>query len=378
MKKYFGVLFAALLCSSAFILPVQAEDTDDVADSGNMSILSKTCQINFPESTTNADCLHNGGVKGQLKSGERLLAAIIDQAFYPGSTAQLKEKGVIHPASFSENLILDPDHPELPANIAFFEEEYFKKTTHGSGVAEAFHRMAPDAELLLIDRLGFGNNHFRDKNPDEILAWSIWQAINLGAKVINISSEIFDGPETVKVCKEAIRRDIPIFIAVGNDSSKKHPLTLDKKLSDDGRKIIRDAQKDLFDKVGGKGLYFVGAVKPKDGKEKLTCFTQHPTPETEGNFVVTLGSDLPILGKLNQDALPRGTSFASPVAAGGYLLALQHTLDSGFEGVTSQDIFELMRDTGRDVEYIDPQGNKKIYKSMDLLQVVMKIDEMAS
>jgi len=54
-----------------------------------------------------ADLLHKEGTQGQLKNGKPVLVAIIDMGFYPEFTKSLKQKGVIHPAAFSNHFILD-------------------------------------------------------------------------------------------------------------------------------------------------------------------------------------------------------------------------------------------------------------------------------
>lgn len=369
MKNLLNSFIPALFCAVVYILPSHAmENENHVFSPEEIFEQHKGGKVTLSHRTTLANELHKEGITGQCKDGKRLKAAIIDMGFYPEYTAELKKKGLI-----------DLDACCLVGSLSDIFFNSTQTCTHGSGVMEALHLIAPDALLLPMDL------NLRYVSTDEAIAWGIRNAIKYGADVINISRYINDTPEIVEACQEAIRHGIPIFLSSGNASYKNYSIRIDEMRFKEGE--IRNPVQDLFEKLGGKGIYFVGALKyGKSGKEKLTSYTQRPCQDTKKRFLCAVGNQLPIHTWLDPDKLSNGTSFAAPTVAGGYILLKQYVLDMGYT-ISPEALFEIMYETGRDVTFslqIIHPGQKKsklrqrpeIHKSMDLWKAKMKIDEM--
>jgi len=355
--------------------------------------------------TTKAEGLQSKGIQGQLKSGKRLTAAVIDMNFLPEYTKKLHDKGQIHPAALKDSLILHPDEhlekesmKDLKSQINLLRTQAKKnpalKTennksiiklkntlarkiqyndiykdsatgTHGSAVMETINLMVPKAQFLPID-INVGD--WFDMDHSSRIAWSILKAIECDADVINISLSRFEiTDEIVQACKEASSWGIAIILAAGNESIKGQHLTFNQ-IWGQFNLIIKNPVYDLFKKINGKGIRFAGAVKyDKKGEEKVTYYSQHPTQATEKHFIFGAGDYLPVHYTINPDDYSSGgTSFAAPTIAGGYLLLKQFALENKYN-LSSEELLEILHDSGRNVHYKPLWlGKEKVYKSMDL------------
>lgn len=231
--------------------------------------------------------------------------------------------------------------------------------SHGSAVLEALHQTAPKVRFLPIDLQFQLMTDLEDSNISTFDK-AIEKAIEYNADVINISSFMAFTPELVQVCKKAVEKGIPIITAAGNESTKGALVHLDQ----DGQ--------DLYNALDGEGMRFVGGVRyGKTGKEKLTNTTRIPTPETREHFLCAAGKHLPIRSRVaDPDQLGSGTSYATPVIAGGYVLLKQYALDRGYK-VSPEGLLNIMYQSGRDVFF---QG--AMYKSLDLAKAKKKLDEL--
>lgn len=409
----------------------------------------KETRFVLPSRTTGADKLHAEHIEGEIKDDKPLVIAIIDERFHPKYTTPFKEKDLIHPDAFSENLIFDPadalhqdvfwkygqnkfkkdcidiltphypqeerqdlanlinkltvnkvaemlfaleresHNPKLGpllkyAKTAIYHDEFLSQdlSTHGSGVMEAVHAIAPKACFLPIDYCGFAAR-LADNSGDGRFAWAIRTAIQYNVDAINLSIEPngWDSPETIKACKEATDKGIPIIIAAGNDSTNNEA------------QFISAYKQALFDAVGGNGIIFAGALTySEDGKEVVAGYTQHPTKKMEKRFICVAGSGLPV----NSDSLwnvligmrSAGSSFAAPEVAGGYILLKQIARMHNYPA-TPQELLDILYESGRDVScrvslpmdpdseslIVDPMKRNKTYKSMDLVNAKKMLEE---
>lgn len=406
MKKYFGSLVIGILCSSASFLPLQANNHR--CDPEHIFAETKGGKATLPQCTTNADKLHQEGVEGQ-----GLIAAIIDRRFYPQHTDLLKRKNLIHPAAFSDHLVLNPDEDfehmdtaqllmqintlegmdSLNEMQAFENKEkvntlrklierknkydaFFKnKKSHGSAVMEAIHQIAPKAQLLPIDLMGVTEDMdgmtLRSKIP-----FAIRKAIQYGADVINISGDLYDTPEIVEACLEAAHKGIPIITSAGNDSQEAYNCHLDIRWDPKKGEFVRNPKQDLFNKLNGKTIRFIGALDyDEKGEEKVATYTQHPSYNTDRHCLFTVGSFLPLHYRTNSDELRWGTSFSTPTGSGLYLLTKNIAIAKAYQA-SPDELLNIMHDSGRNVNYVRLFDKQQVtYKSIDLWNTKLAIEE---
>lgn len=369
MNKNLKIIIGGFLYSALHIFPAGAVK-NTIMDTSYIFEIQKNRKSTLSRRTTNAAFLQNEGIKGEVKNGRKLVAAVIDMHFYPEYTNVLKKAGAIHPAAFSEHLIFDPDEKlesvsltELDSKIFNLEHlvahsqkewennqekasqlkelmvrkqkynAFFKpgqKDSHGSAVMEAINLMAPKAQILPIDLLGI-TREMDNMTVSERLAFAIRKAIKHKVDVINLSLGFKLTDDIVKACKEATSQGIAIITAAGNSSIKGLPFRLDEIWDRAKSAFVKNPKQELFEKLQGKGIRFVGAVKyAKNGEEKVTNYTEHPSQSTEKHFIFAPGNKLPIHASLNPDELVSGTSFASPTVVGAYLLLKEYMLEKNF------------------------------------------------
>lgn len=382
-----------------------------------------------PSRATKAALLHLNGVRGQLKNGTSLKAAIIDSSFNPNYTKLLANKGVIHPdalqpgnpyciapnENFNESKIYYNRNSELYLQKYFAgsqEEQdliqrqidlltpllddeneknailsrrknYYDSFTikdaenHGSGVMEALHLVAPKAQLLPIDTLVFDNNPYLSESHK--LTKAIRAAIAHQVNVINMSFKLFDlNQEGMEAIADAVRQGITIFIAAGNDSDSRQGFIC--RIHDiwdamKGMFVKSNAQK-LFERQKGKGILFVGALGYKrNGEEEIASFSQLSDAHTKRRFLLAPGVDIPVHATYSSNKLVNGTSFSSPITAGGYLLLLQHALDKGYPYGSPETLLDILQDSGKKVIYRRWWSfSNEEYKSIDLYTAQKLLD----
>lgn len=287
-------------------------------------------------------------------------------------------------AQFLEKKGHNPKVKPLLKNVHYCREFSFQNSsTHGSGVMEAVHAIAPKACFFPIDLAGFAS----DNSGDGKFAWAIRTAIHYNVDVINLSvspSEL-NAPGMIKACKEAIDKGIPLIIAAGNDSTKKQA------------QFISLVDRALFDALDERGILFAGALRyTENGQEVVADFTQHPTKKMEKHFMCAAGSELLcnahsyLKGSLGWSLglQNRGTSFAAPEIAGGYILLKQIARMHNYPA-TSQELLDILYDSGRSVSctvslpvdpdseslIVDSMKRNKTYKSMDLVNAKKMLEE---
>lgn len=412
MKKFLNIFKSALIYVGASLFSLHASHNHVFNCDEIFEIRRDGSKATRAVHTTRAHLLHREGIKGK-----GLLAAVIDSSFHPKYTDILRRKGLIHPAAFSENLIFDPDDnlenvdadalnsqrfnlryfaaktTENTAKIKKLDNLWYKKIrydaafkstggTHGSGVMEALHQIAPEAQLLPIDTVVSSDPDIT-WDGDTASARAIRKAIQYGANVINISSQFSKlSPELLEACKEATRRGIVLIISAGNDSCSLLNYFLDEMWDQVKNVIARNPKQDLFDKLGGKGIRFAGALEyDNNGEEKVTGYTQHPSQNTQKHFIFTAGSHLPVHSKTDPYKLTEGTSFAAPTVTGGYLLELEAARRQAARDkkppLSPDQILNIIYDSGRNVRYQSPWSwwtPDKIYKSMDLWSAKQTIE----
>ncbi|MBX9621206.1 MAG: S8 family serine peptidase [Alphaproteobacteria bacterium] len=380
-----------------------------------------------PGRATNAAFLHLDEVKGRLKNGTPLKAAIIDSCFNPNYTKLLADKGVIHSDALQPGnpycLALNENYNESRVyfnrnstliwqkNFARSQNErdliqrqidqlkpyldaenkknkilkirkawydlFTKKdaSNHGSGVMEALHLVAPKVQLLPIDTLVLNND--LNLNASHKLTKAIRTAIAHKVNVINMSFSLSSlNQEGMEAIADAVKQGITVFIAAGNDSSP----GLIHRIHDMWDKLkgmfVKSNEQKLFERLKGKGILFAGALGYKrNGEEEVASFSQLPDTKTKRRFLLAPGVDIPVHAKCDSNKLVSGTSFSSPVAAGGYLLLLQHALDKGYPYGSPDLLLDILQDSGKKVIYERwwPFNNEE-YKSIDLYAAQKLLD----
>jgi hypothetical protein len=379
-----------------------------------------------PRRTTNAAFVQQRGIKGQMQTGRRLTAAIIDTCFHPEYTRDLKLKGLIHPAAFAEDLALDPDRlpladidiyalatrkSNLTWNLVFegdpnrrqtmerelnditreaddAERENTKRrsymrshssicgsdSTHGSGVMDAFHLIAPEAQILPIDLIH--SIYVRDGETDEQkFVHAVRTAIKHQVDVINLSRS-FDnlGRESFDVLKEAMAHGIVVVTSAGNDACI-HRYRIREKW--DGSGVINGYAKkqQFFDEVQGRGLFFAGSLGyGPDGEERISEYSHLAEDDTDSRFVLAPGENLPIRASRS---LAQGTSFAAPCVTGAYLLLKQHMLDKGYAYGSNDTLLDILHQSGRN-HYYNQFGystSQEVFKSLNVDEAIRLADE---
>ncbi|MBX9786183.1 MAG: S8 family serine peptidase [Alphaproteobacteria bacterium] len=380
-----------------------------------------------PRRATNAAFLHLDEVKGRLKNGTPLKAAIIDSSFNPNYTKLLADEGVIHPdalqpgnpyclapnENFNESTIyndrnnelilqkwfsgsqkernriqrqIDQLQPLLDAENKKNEILRVRKCwydlftikdagTHGSGVMEALHFVAPKVQLLPIDTLVFDNDLYL--NASQKLTKAIRAAIAHQVNVINMSFSLSSlNQEGMEAIADAVRQGIAIFIAAGNDSSQGFIHRIHDMWDKVKGMFVKSNEQKLFERVQGKGILFAGALGyHRNGEEEVASFSQLPDASTKRRFLLAPGVDIPVHAKCDSSKLVNGTSFSSPIIAGGYLLLLQHALDNGYPYGSSEFLLDILQDSGKKVIYERwwPFSDEE-YKSIDLYAAQKLLD----
>jgi hypothetical protein len=372
-----------------------------------------------PSRATKAAFVHLDGVKGQLKNGSPLKAAIIDSSFNPNYTKLLADKGVIHPdalqpgnpyclapnENFNESSVyynrnselnsqqwfagsqeernqiqrqIDQLKPLLDAEneknaILRVRKDWYDLFTikdassHGSGVMEALHLVAPKAQLLPIDTLVFDDDLYLSASHK--LTKAIRAAIAHRVNVINMSFKLSSlNQEGMEAIADAVRQGIAIFIAAGNDSNQDLIHRIHDMWDTVKGMFVKSNEQKLFERLQGKGILFAGALGyNRNGEEEVASFSQLPDASTKRRFLLAPGVDIPVRAKYDSNKLVNGTSFSSPIIAGGYLLLLQHALDKGYPYRSPDLLLDILQDSGKKVIYKRWWPfNDEEYKSIDL------------
>ncbi len=399
-----------------------------------------------PVRTTHADLLHQEGIKGCTKKGTRFTVALIDSHFNPNFTKTLSDKGLIHPhaLSWGNSFILAPGekydfscsnlegplkHAHLRKNKAKTavekreaqkeidvinhvlelrrsnkrsREALFKQYTgngalgqgalnEGSGMMDAFHLIAPEAQILPIDIDVMACSRM---NKDGLLvtgARALTKALKKALRYRVDAIAIGSGLETLNEkgiveIKSAVGCGIPVFIGVGGDSNKKQGVL--KRISQGWdavqRRPIRSKMQELFEKVDRKGIHFVGALGYKEnGREKISEHTQLPDESTEPYFTLAPGEKLPIRTGTNPLQLLETPRFSAAQAAGGFILLKQDVWSRGYQYPREYDsvdrLLKAMHDSGRDVTY-KKKGllKEETFKALDLQQAQKLAREMCN
>lgn len=380
-----------------------------------------------PSRATRAALLHLNGVKGQLKNGTPLKAAIIDSSFNPNYTKLLADKGVIHPdalqpgnsyclapnENFNESKVyynrnselylqkwsagsqeeqdiiqrqIDQLTPLLDAEnkkneILRIRKGWYDLFTkkgagnHGSGVMEALHLIAPKVQLLPIDTLIFERDPLL--NAPYKLAKAIRAAIAHRVNAINISFKLSDlNQECMEGMADAVRQGIVIFIAAGNDSTPGIIFRICKVWNSVKGIFVKSNEQKLFEKLQGKGILFAGALGYKrNGEEEVASFSQLPETNMKSRFLLAPGVDIPVHATCPSNKLVNGTSFSSPITAGGYLLLLQHALDKGYPYRSPEALLDILQNSGKKVIYERWWSfSNEEYKSIDLYAAQQLLD----
>jgi len=345
MKKWLSVLTSGLLCATVYSSsPLYANHKFPPTDIFGKNEAGR--RVTLPTRTTGAHALQKDGI-----TGKGLRAAIIDAQIFPGHTQKLMKEGVIHPEAISQGFILNPaDHIEflnpssLEATINFkkakrestlkqekllsdvnYYNEYFRNPnalTHGSGVMDALHLIAPGAQLIPFDC----NKNHMNFSRDQTIAHAIEQAIHLNADVINISQSFNEKfPKTQVACKRAVDKGIAIIFAAGNSSTKEQAMPCGVHFDVTSKVYYKNDTLEIAKTLKGKGICFAGAVRysSKEGEEKTTTYTSYPDGSL---FIFAAGSKLPARGYVDPHTLDGGTSFSAPVLAGAFLLLKQEYL----------------------------------------------------
>ncbi|MDK3155685.1 S8 family serine peptidase, partial [Kamptonema cortianum] len=248
-------------------------------------------------------------------------------------------------------------------------------SNHGSGVMEALHLVAPKVQLLPIDTLVLDDE--LNSSASHKLTKAIRTAIAHQVNVINMSFSLSSlNQEGMEAIADAVRQGIAIFIAAGNDSSP----GLIHRIHDMWDKVkgmfVKSNEQKLFERLKGKGILFAGALGyHRNGEEEVASFSQLPDASMKSRFLLAPGVDIPVHAKCGSNKLVSGTSFSSPVAAGGYLLLLQHALDNGYPYGSSETLLDILQDSGKNVTYERwwPFENEE-YKSIDLYAAQKLLD----
>jgi len=372
--------------------------------------------VTLPQFTTGAHALQKEGI-----NGKGLVAAIIDYDMFPG---HIMDNGVIHPEAISQGFIWAPDDKlalivskiqDLKAKFnkefeeaqkgygtkgrspaereasnrrlfesineerglyrqaelykeqfpQFYTNEFFlnlSASTHGSGVMDALHLIAPGATLVPID---YKKLHMNMKlSYSEAYAYAIREAIKFKPDVINICVD-FSGnaPEITKACQEAVDAGIAIIIAAGNASSKETPLPyfVDEYTGKDSKFYCTSMKLGIAEQLKGKGICFAGAVRysSEEGEEKTTTYTSYPGDSELCVFMA--GSKPPVRSFIDSNTLGKGTYHSAPVLAGAFLLLKQvylslkkEAIEQGYQitaddELTADDLLTILHASGRDI-----------------------------
>lgn len=327
-----------------------------------------------PKYTTRANLAHLEGVKGQTRTGKRLTAAIIDCQFHPEYTHSLMQKGVIHPAVSRKKLIRSLGEPDFNSS---------SEDVHGSGVLEAIHLVAPEAQFLPIDVVKMSRSVSSD--PLVSLAESTYRAIQEAIRqkvdVINVSAHL-DGVgyydrKCFDALKQAIRQGIVVIFAAGNDSLDIHKFRLSQWWNNKVKAFHDDSRRQqFFNEMTGNGLLFAGSLSYEhNGEERLSDFTQIANQSTNYRFLLAPGDHLPIRTSLNPHKLTGGTSFSAPVVAGGYLLLKQYVLDKRYPYGSSNALLDILHRAGNDYFFSQCGSPIERFKSLNIQKALRLADE---
>jgi hypothetical protein len=324
-----------------------------------------------PKFTTRANLAHVEGVKGQTRTGKRLTAAIIDSGFHPAYTLALKQKKLIHPAVFQHKFILPPDIPSS------------EDRAHGSGVMEALHLIAPEAQLFPMDVCNMSDHSSNDPlvNLAKGAHRAIQEAIEHKVDVINISTHLDGAGYYDRKCfdalKQAIRQGIVVVFAAGNDSSDIYKHRLSEWWNDKAGAFHGNSRRQqFFNEMKGNGLLFAGSLSySPNGEERLSDFSQIGDHSTNSRFFLAPGHHLPIRTSLNPHKLTGGTSFSSPVVAGGYLLLKQYVLDKRYAYGSSNALLDILHRAGNDYSFSQCGSPLERFKSLNIHKALRLADE---
>jgi hypothetical protein len=226
---------------------------------------------------------------------------------------------------------------------------------------------------------------------EKCLVSAVREAIDHKVDAISLSllAGGFQSRAYTNILKEAAQKGIALIFCAGNESTHKSALYLGNlyfgkaKETKSNSNFYKRHEKTAFEELKGKNMLFCGALGHSEtGEEFLSEFSEHPANDTLMRYVVAPGQNLffaPLSGEwITADTMPReGTSYSTPITAGGFALLKQYAKDKGLVH-TNDDLLGILQTSGHNLNHSMPGTFFKTYKALNLKNAVQAVDRLAN